>query len=244
MSSRIASKPLYVQLREALAARIASGEWRCGVALPNEIELADSYGLSPGTVRKALDLMEAGRLIVRQQGRGTFVREWTAEDIAQCYVRLRTADGLSVHGASEDGNVVCGEATPLECERLRLAPGSEVRRTRRKRVYKGKAYAVELSVVPGALFTLPPAQRHLDLSILELVRRCGVMILSGEERLRPATATAELAARLGCAEGQALFAYDRVLLTLDEVPAVWETGHWHLPDGYYLCRLGDPDQPA
>ena len=242
MSGHIASKPLYLQLRDALAARIASGEWKCGAVLPNENELAELYGLSPGTVRKALDLMETGRLIVRQQGRGTFVREFTAEDIAQRYVRLRNADGQLVHGAPEQGKVSYGKATAEECTRLRLSPGTEVRRTCRTRAFRGRTYAIELSVVPSKLFALPPAQRLADLSIQELTKRCGQMIVGGNERVRPAMATPELAARLGCREGEPLFAFDRLLLTMGETPAVWDTGHWHMPDGYYFARLGEPEE--
>jgi DNA-binding GntR family transcriptional regulator len=172
------------------------------------------------------------------------VRDCTAEDIAQRYLRLRTADGRTISGAPIKGAVHYGEATDQECERLRLRPGTEVRRTTRMRALKGRPYAQELSVVPSALFRLPEAQQPADLSILELSRRCGVMILSGEERVKATIATRMLAASLGCLEGSALFEFDRVLLSLGGTPAVWEFGHWYLPGGYYLSRLGDPDYPS
>ena len=73
LQKKFTAQPLYVQLREALTRRIATGEWPPGEAIPNEIAIGREFGLSAGTVRKALDWMEQARLVSRQQGRGTFV---------------------------------------------------------------------------------------------------------------------------------------------------------------------------
>ena len=67
------TQPLYLQLRDALAERIARGEWKPGTVLPAEGNLARELGVSTGTVRKALDLLESEHLLSRRQGRGTFV---------------------------------------------------------------------------------------------------------------------------------------------------------------------------
>lgn len=67
--------PLYKQVRDALAQRIAAGEWQPRDAIPNEHDLAVEFGVSGGTMRKAMDDLEADGFIHRQQGRGTFVRE-------------------------------------------------------------------------------------------------------------------------------------------------------------------------
>ena len=69
--------PLYSQLRNLLADQIASGKWKPGESLPNETLLAQQFGTSVGTVRKALDIMEAESLLVRKQGRGTFVNDFS-----------------------------------------------------------------------------------------------------------------------------------------------------------------------
>ena len=66
-----ASAPLYVQLRNVLARRIADGEWKVGEPIPNEIDLAREYGLSAGTVRRALDWMEEMRTPTRHALRRT-----------------------------------------------------------------------------------------------------------------------------------------------------------------------------
>ena len=90
-SGRFSNRPLYLQLRDALAERIASGEWKPGSAIPNESDLAREFGVSAGTMRKALDLMEAERLLTRRQGRGTFVNDQSSDELAARFSNIRGA---------------------------------------------------------------------------------------------------------------------------------------------------------
>ncbi len=77
-NSRFQVRPLYLQVRDALVERIKDGRWKPGGSLPSEIDLYRDLGVSLGTLRKALGLLEAEKLIVRQPGRGTFVRNLKA----------------------------------------------------------------------------------------------------------------------------------------------------------------------
>lgn len=65
--------PLYQQVRDRLMERIRAGEWRGAQFMPNENDLAREYSVSSGTIRKALDLLEFQRVLVRKQGRGTSI---------------------------------------------------------------------------------------------------------------------------------------------------------------------------
>lgn len=62
-----------------------------GAPLPNEVTLARDIGVSIGTARKALELLEGEHLIERRQGRGTFVVESSNESelerFRKCQVR-------------------------------------------------------------------------------------------------------------------------------------------------------------
>lgn len=82
--------PLFKQVRDTLAARIAGGEWAAGTMLPCEYSLAHEYGISNGTIRKALDMLAADRIVTRRQGRGTYVNDLIPEERerkARCYCR-------------------------------------------------------------------------------------------------------------------------------------------------------------
>jgi GntR family transcriptional regulator len=87
MPERLFTQPLYLQLRDALATRMVRGEWKVGTAIPSEGDLARECGVSKGTMRKALDLLEGEGLLIRRQGRGTFVVSvvrllWTVERLS------------------------------------------------------------------------------------------------------------------------------------------------------------------
>lgn len=67
--------PLYLQINRLLLQRVESGVWPVGTALPNESDLAREYGVSVGTMRKALEKLGSDGWIFRRQGRGTFVTD-------------------------------------------------------------------------------------------------------------------------------------------------------------------------
>ena len=85
--------PLYLQIKSLITKGLQSGEWKPGEAIPSEGELARRFGVSQGTVRKAVDEMAADNLLVRRQGRGTFVATHH-EDRAQFrFLRLAAWNG-------------------------------------------------------------------------------------------------------------------------------------------------------
>src|SRR5438477_9175119 len=114
----LSSRPLYLQLRDALAKRIATGEWKPHSAIPNEGDLAREFGVSPGTMRKALDLLESQRLVTRRQGRGTFVNDLASEELSNRFRSIRGADGEPISSEVKSAQISEGVASKLECERL------------------------------------------------------------------------------------------------------------------------------
>ena len=65
--------PLYRQIRDLIVQSLDGGAWKPGEAIPSELELAERFGVSQGTVRKAVDALAAENMLVRRQGKGTFV---------------------------------------------------------------------------------------------------------------------------------------------------------------------------
>ncbi len=80
--------PLYAQVKAQLIQRIQSGDWKPGELIPNEFVLAGELGVSQGTVRKALGELTADKLLLRRQGRGTFVAKHTPEVYAVSLFQL------------------------------------------------------------------------------------------------------------------------------------------------------------
>lgn len=240
MSARLLnSEPLYVQLRTALARRIASGDWKPGETIPNELDLAKEYGLSAGTVRKALDWMEEAKLISRQQGRGTFVTDPASKESSRRFNRLRQADGSPVRLERTQLSVTIGAASEIEQERLRLSPGESVARVRLLSSVQGKPVLYEEAMVPTARFPSlvdrpDPAQVY---DLLELAHRNGVLIGKGEERISTVVADKTIAGHLQVAADTILVVFDRTVLSIEEHPIEWRTTWANLGDNYYLSVL-------
>ena len=68
-----AFSPLYQQIKVLITRSLQDGEWKPGESIPSEVELAARFKVSQGTVRKAIDELAADNLLVRRQGKGTFV---------------------------------------------------------------------------------------------------------------------------------------------------------------------------
>lgn len=238
MSSRsFSSKPLHVQLRDDLIDRVAAGHWGPGEILPNELELSREYGLSPGTVRKALDWMEESRIILRQQGRGTFVRDPSDDEMIDRYERLRNRDGSSVRDQVSEVECTEGEATAQECEKLRLGAGSIVRRVRQIRTYDDRPYKYERVVVPAILFPLLDAGAGNEFTLLRAAKTCGVILGDGEERISCADAGPELAERLKCQATEPLLQLERIVYTIKRQPAEWRLVSCKLDGKYYSAPI-------
>jgi GntR family transcriptional regulator len=226
---------LYVQLRQALTQRISSGAWKPGDALPNETEIAREYGLSPGTVRKALDWMEQANLVVRQQGRGTFVCDPASESLVQRYENICTANGAPVRGVPRLLSFTTGEANAEERHRLNLRPGFAVHRIRQVRLAEGRPLLIKEVAIPESLF---PSIDSNAYAISSAARASGVLLGKAEERISITAASAPFDAELEVSAGTPLMLLDRVVFTIDGQPAEWRVSRCHLAGHVYLARSG------
>jgi GntR family transcriptional regulator len=231
-------KALYLQVRDALAERIASGQWKSGTPIANEGDLARELGVSGGTVRKALELMEAQRLITRRQGRGTFVRDQSSDDHAARFCRFRGPSGERLSGRAFLHEISEGTANEQESRRLHLSAGEPVYRLRKTRQHRGKVSMVRDAVVPAALFPGLPDRRELAGCITTLAHAYGILAGTGEERISLCRAEPGVAETLAVACGTPVIHLDRVVLMLDGPPLEWSTAYCHIAEGYYLTDVG------
>lgn len=233
----LSSKPLHQQLREILTKRIAKGEWPAGSAIPNEIELAREFGLSAGTVRKSLDWMESAQLVVRQQGRGTFVRDQLSAEILTRFCNLRRADGAFIDATVTSAELATGEANASEADRLRLRAGEKVHRIRQVRMADGIPFAHEFLVLPAALFPKLDTAAPAVANIGQAAVANGLLLGSGREQVSIAAASEEVAKALGLQRRSPLLLLDRVVETIEGEPVEWRRAHCHLGSHIYHARL-------
>ena len=228
---KFVSQPLYMQLREALTQRISSGRWKPGDTLPNESEIAREYGLSAGTVRKALDWMEQANLIVRQQGRGTFVCDPASDSLVLRYENICAPNGNPVRGEPQLLSCMTIEADDEERHRLSLRPGMLVHRIRQLRMAEGRALLVKSVALPVALF---PKIDESAYSLSAAARASGVLLGKAEERISIETGAAP--AELQVQPGTPLLRLDRIVRAIDGRPVEWRSALCHLRDHVYVAR--------
>jgi GntR family transcriptional regulator len=235
--TRFATRPLYLQVRDVLATRIASQEWKPSSVIPNEGDLAREFGVSSGTMRKALDLLEAERLLTRRQGRGTFVNDQASDDLSTRYTRIWGLKGERITGDILLARIVEDQANEAERLRLRLQPSDRVHRVQRVRAYKGEPFLVEDIALPAALFPELAARKDTPPRIVSLAQEFGILLGKCEERVYVGTAAADVAQHLRLAPDAAVLVLDRLIYGLDGRPVEWRLGRGNFIGKYYLAEF-------
>ena len=238
LSDRPSRRPLYLQVRDLLTERIARGTWKAGSHIPNEMDLAREVGVSSGTVRKALEVMETQRLITRRQGRGTFVNDPSSDGVADRFSNIRGAGGQRVRGRVSSREITEGIATSVERDRLRLPGDATVFRIHRVREDAGRNFLVEDITVPAALFASLLDKRAMVDDIVSLAQHYGILLGRGEERISTIVSSAPVAQALGVTAGTLVIMLDRVLFMLEtDIPVEWRIAYSHLAERYYVSEI-------
>lgn len=233
-------RPLYAQVRELMIRRMLRGDWRPGELLPSEGRLAAEFGVSQGTMRKALDEMATQNLVVRQQGRGTFIAEHSQQHALFHFFHIRDETGLKEMPTGRVLALKHERADRDQARRLALPARAPVMTILRLRALRGKPVILERIVLPTGLF------RGLDLSIDREVpdelyvlyqQRFGVTIARAEEKLRAVAADALDARSLGIARRSPLLEIDRLALALDGNPVEWRLSRCNSAHHHYYSEI-------
>src|SRR5947209_3720644 len=131
-------RPLYRQVKEVLIKQLGDGSWVPGQLLPSEPEIAADLGVSPGTVRKALDEMSSESLLVRRQGRGTFVGSHDEERILFQFFRMVSDNGERRFPESRTISVAVARADEPAAARLGIGAKESIVTVERVRSLDGR----------------------------------------------------------------------------------------------------------
>ncbi len=187
--------PLYMQVKELLIQRLIDKVWLPGSPLPSEFQLADELQVSQGTVRKALDELAAEKLVVRRQGKGTYVAEHTQEQPLYHFFRLVDLQGKRHLPESTILDFNRYPATRLETESLRLNDDEKVIRITRVRALEGIPTIYETISLPEKLFSTMPLsdelpntlysyyQREFGLSVVKVIEKLRAVLVSDHEKI-------------------------------------------------------------
>ena len=215
-------QPLYVQTKALLEHALEAGEWPPGTAIPAEVALAARFGVSQGTVRKAIGALAAENLLVRRQGKGTFVATHTEEPASSFrFLRIRRNDGRPEYPGSRLIDLRRGKAGAEVARALAIKQGDGIYILRRILDYASRPVVLDEITLPAALFNGLTRARFSGYpgSMYGFFEtEFGVRMLRAEERLYAVAADRTAAELLDVAAGSPLLAVDRISFTYGDRP--------------------------
>ncbi|CAN5873462.1 GntR family transcriptional regulator [soil metagenome] len=239
-TSSPAFSPLYQQIKTLMTRSLQLGEWHPGDAIPSEIELAARFKVSQGTVRKAIDELATENLLVRRQGKGTFVATHAEEKVQFRFLRLMPDDGEA--GGGERRFIDCRrQRAPADIARaLRLQPGDSAIQVRRVLSFSGAPVVLDDIWLPAVLFKGLTAEKLSDYRgpMYRLFEsEFGVRMIRAEEKIRAVAAEADTAEWLALAPGAPLLSVERLSMTYGDKPVELRRGLYNTASHYYRNEL-------
>lgn len=227
--------PLYRQIKALITQSLEAGEWRPGETIPSETELAARYRVSQGTVRKAIDELAADNLLVRRQGKGTFVATHSEDRMQFRFLRL----------LPDEGGIQPHTSRVLECRRTRapadvarqleLKAGDPAVQIRRVLDFEGRSLVLDEIWLPGGLFRGLTAERlsgHQGPLYAMFEAEFGTRMIRASEKLRAVAADEAVATALAVPAGFPLLRVERLSYTYGDRPVEVRYG-WYVTTDYH-----------
>jgi len=219
--------PLYQQIKALITQSLQSGEWKPGEMIPSEVELANRYKVSQGTVRKAIDELAADNLVMRRQGKGTFVATHHEARAHIRFLRLRPDEGVPHYPESRFLDVRRLRAPADVARLLELKSGDAIIYIKRVQSFDGIPTIIEEQWLPGGLFKGLTAERLSEYKgpmygLFE--SEFGTRMIRADEKVRAVVAGPDEAALLVIEPGTPLLSAERVSFTYGDKPVELRRG--------------------
>jgi GntR family transcriptional regulator len=238
-----AFSPLYQQIKVLILRSLQAGEWKPGDMIPSELELAARYRVSQGTVRKAIDELATDNLVVRRQGKGTFVATHAEQHIQFRFLRLLPDQGsLDEQGLAERRIIDCRRlrASAEVARQLGLRTGDGVLLVRRVLAFGGTPAILEEIWLPGGPFkglTLDTLASDKGPMYALFESQFGVRMVRAVEKIKAVSADDEAAGLLAVTAGHPLLSVERLAYTYNDTPMELRRGLYRTDTRHYRNEL-------
>lgn len=193
---------LHIQLRDAMVERIQAFVWKPDRLLPNEVALANEFGVSIGTVRKAMDDLSARGLVIRCQGRGTFVADTRKAASASLLTQIRHQDGSPIVWDPPHTAVTVGPASHDEVARFGwLGSSAPLVRFEWLTGAQGRRMVLQMTSLPSDVAEIDLKHAKHFSGLDEVLNRARILLDRTEVAMSVTLAPLGLAARLKVPSG-------------------------------------------
>jgi GntR family transcriptional regulator len=232
--------PLYQQIKVLLTQSLQSGEWKPGDLIPSEVELASRFKVSQGTVRKAIDELSAENLVVRRQGKGTFVATHHEARAQFRFLRLMPDIGAAHYPENKIIEVKRLRAPTEVAGLLDIKSGDSVIYIKRVQSFDGMPTILEELWLPGAIFKGLTAERLIEYKgpmygLFET--EFGTHMIHAAEKIRAVPAEPDVAELLLIEPNTPLLSVERVSYTYDNRPVEVRRGLYLTERHHYQSEL-------
>lgn len=228
---------LYKEVKRQLLHALAAGEWQPGEAIPAEKKLCERFSVSIGTLRKAIDELAAENILIRHQGRGTYVALHNREQQKFRFFHFAGHDGSKAYPTLELMSFSRKKAGKQAADKLRLPAASRIVEFVNLQSLQGQPVIVDEIALPEALFPglTESMLRNRPNTLYSLYQvQFGLNVIRIEERLRAVAAGAAQARLLGVAPGAPLLQVRRVAYSYHDQPVEWRVSFVNTQRHEYL----------
>ncbi len=232
--------PLYQQIKALITQSLQSGEWKPGELIPSEVELAGRYKVSQGTVRKAIDELAAENLVVRRQGKGTFVASHHEARAHFRFLKLMPDEGVPYQADHQYIEVKRMRAAAEVARLLDLKSGDAVVYVKRLLSFGGAPTILEELWLPGQLFkglTMERLAEYKGPMYGLFESEFGTRMIRATEKIRAVAADEANAELLKVTPGTPLLCVDRVSFTYGDKAVELRRGLYLTAQHHYQNEL-------
>ncbi len=219
---------LYKEVKRRMLRALSENEWTPGAAIPSEKRLCLRFGISIGTLRKAIDELAAENILIRHQGRGTFVATHNRNPHLFRFFNVVRHDGLKSYPVLELIGFAKGKADKAAREKLGMPAGAKTFQFSNLHSQNGEAVMVNEITLPEALFSnmSEATLRDRPSTLYNLYQlEFGLNVIRIEERVRATNATPRHAALLAVAAGAPLLQIQRIAFSYNDQPVEWRVSY-------------------
>jgi GntR family transcriptional regulator len=234
------SIPLYKEVQGRMLRALSDKEWSPGMAIPAERLLCQRFGVSVGTLRKAIDGLVAENILIRHQGRGTFVATHTRDQHLFRFFNVVRHDGLKRYPSPELVSFSRGKGEKAAREQLCMSGKAMAFQFTNVHSLNGEPLLVDEITVPEALFAGLTAAtlRHRPSTLYELYQvEFGLNVIRIEERIRSSQASTGHARLLGVAAAMPLLEIHRIAFSYNNRPVERRISYVNTQNYEYLTKV-------
>ncbi len=232
--------PLYLQVKKRITESLAEGLWNPGQSIPSEVDLAQSFSVSQGTIRKAIDELALENILIRRQGKGTFVASHDEEGSQLRFLRLTSTqnnkENLDNHLVSFNKE----KATNKIAKSLGINIGTTVVSIKRVLTFNQKPLILDFIKVPASSFRKLTSEMILEKkgAMYRMYEtEFGIQMLRAQEKIRAVAANADTSEFLGVKKNTPVLSVERISFTYSDKPIEWRLGLCLTENHHYASEL-------